>query len=112
METKPKEIREYLTAEGISPFSDWLNSLKDIKARAKIRVRLDRLKFGNIGDCKSVGSGVYELRIYFGPGYRVYFAQEGDILILLLCGGTKKTQPTDIQKAIEYWQDYKRRRNE
>ncbi len=111
MEAKPKEIREYLTREGISPFSDWIDSLKDKTARAKIRIRLDRLKLGNMGDCKSVGDGVSELRIDFGNGYRVYIGQDGDILLLLLCGGTKKTQPEDIRKAKAYWKDYKRRKH-
>ena len=85
--------------------------LKNLKARAKIRVRLDRLKLGNLGDCKSIGSGVQELRIDFGPGYRVYFGQDGDILILLLCGGTKKFQTKDTRQAKEYWRDYKERKH-
>ncbi len=106
------ELREYLTRKGKSPFADWLISLRDVKARAIIRVRLDRLRLGNWGDCKSVGAGVQELRVDFGPGYRVYFGQDGDILVLLLCGGTKKSQPKDIQKAKEYWQDYQERKNE
>jgi putative addiction module killer protein len=110
METRNKELREYLTKKGNSPFGEWLNSLKDIKARAKLRVRLDRLKLGNLGDCKSLGSGVKELRIDFGPGYRIYFGQDGDVIILLLCGGTKKFQTKDIRRAKEYWQDYKERK--
>jgi putative addiction module killer protein len=106
-----RELREYLTSNGKSPFADWLTSLKDVKARAIIRVRLDRASLGNLGDCKSVGGGVQELRIDFGPGYRVYLGQEGEVLILLLCGGTKKSQFKDIQKAKDYWQDYKERKN-
>ncbi|MEZ4527224.1 MAG: type II toxin-antitoxin system RelE/ParE family toxin [Desulfobacterales bacterium] len=99
MEVKPKEIREYLTSEGVSPFSDWIDSLKDKTARAKIRIRLDRLKLGNMGDCKSVGDGVSELRIDFGNGCRVYIGQDGDVLLLLLCGGTKKDAGGGHQKS-------------
>ena len=77
-EARPKELREYLLPDGQSPFGNWLLSLKDGKTRARIRVRLDRLKAGNLGDSKSVDEGVQELRIDFGPGYRVYFGQDGD----------------------------------
>jgi len=79
-DAQPKQIELYVTLDGRSPFEEWLGKLKDIKARAKIRVRLDRLSLGNLGnlgDCKSVGSGIFELRIDFGPGYRVYFGQVG-----------------------------------
>lgn len=107
----PKEIREYLTAAGRSPFGEWLRSLKDVRARAKIRVRLDRLSVGNPGDCKPVGGGVQELRVDFGPGYRVYLGQDGASLILLLCGGDKSTQAKDIEAAHEFWVDYKRRKS-
>nr|WP_246556343.1 type II toxin-antitoxin system RelE/ParE family toxin [Desulfonema magnum] len=109
---KPKELREYLTEQNNSPFGDWLDALKDRKARAVIRIRLDRLRLGNLGDCESVGNGVYELRVHFGPGYRIYLGQDSDILIILLCGGTKKSQARDIRKAKTYWRDYKRRKNE
>ncbi|HAO22561.1 MAG TPA: addiction module protein [Desulfobacteraceae bacterium] len=112
MEIKAKEIREYLTEDGRSPFRDWFGALKDMKAKAKIRVRLDLLESGNFGDCKSVGDGVSELRIDFGPGYRVYIGFDGEILVLLLCGGSKKSQQNDIRKAKEYWQNYRRRKNE
>jgi len=98
-----------LTQNGKSPFADWLTSLKDIKTRAIVRVRLDRLRLGNWGDCKSVGEGVQELRIDFGPGYRVYLGQDGDVVILLLCGGSKKSQSKDIEKAKQYWHDYQER---
>lgn len=109
METQPREIRNYLTLYGISPFDEWLKTLRDKKAKAKIRARLDRVEDGNLGDCKSVGEGVLELRINYGPGYRIYFAQEGTIIILLLCGGDKSTQEQDISKAKEYLQDYRSR---
>ncbi len=112
MKTVHQEILEYLTYDAYSPFGEWLNALKDIKAKAKIRVLLDRLHLGNFGDCKSVGEGVQELRIHYGNGYRVYFGRDGNKLILLLCGGTKKTQQKDIRNAKEYWDDYRRRKNE
>lgn len=80
-------------------FSDWLRKLRDEKARSRILIRVRRLSLGNFGDVRTVGEGVSELRIDYGPGYRVYFQQRGNVLVLLLAGGTKKTQPTDIAKA-------------
>lgn len=100
------QIEFYETKEGKIPFSIWLKSLNDSKARARIRVRIDRLKRGNFGDSKSVGEGVYELRIDYGPGYRVYFGKVGLTIVLLLCGGDKSTQTVDIRKAKIYWHDY------
>ena len=109
MEATPKELQIYVTEGGRAPFSEWLASLHDIKARAKIRVRLDRVSFGNLGDCHGVGDGVQEFRIDYGPGYRVYFSQVGSIIVLLLCGGDKSTQATDIEQAKRYWKEYRRR---
>jgi putative addiction module killer protein len=80
-------------------FADWLRRLRDESARARIQIRIRRLSLGNFGDVKPVGGGVSELRIDYGPGYRVYFRQYGEVLILLLAGGTKKTQEADIAKA-------------
>jgi putative addiction module killer protein len=111
MEVQPREIRNYLTADGRNPFYEWFDSLRDKKAKAKIRARLDRVEDGNLGDYKSVGEGVFELRIDFGPGYRIYFGQDGATIILLLCGGNKSTQEADIYKAKEYWEDYRSRDN-
>lgn len=108
-EATPKQIEEYLTAEERSPFAEWLSGLKDVKARARVRVRLDRLSLGNFGDCRSLGDGVRELRIDYGPGYRIYFGQSGNRIVLLLCGGTKNSQQRDIQQAKAYWQDFRRR---
>ncbi|MBX3300272.1 MAG: type II toxin-antitoxin system RelE/ParE family toxin [Acidobacteria bacterium] len=82
-------------------FSKWLMKLRDIRARARIQARIDRLELGNVGDVKPVGQGVSEMRIDYGPGYRVYFIQKGSELIILLAGGDKRTQSRDIQKAIE-----------
>ena len=107
----PIELREFLTSDGRSPFAQWLSALSDRRARAKIRVRLDRLQMGNPGDVKSAGSGVSELRIDYGPGYRIYFGRDGNTIVILLCGGTKKTQHQDILLAQTYWEDYKRRQN-
>ncbi|RCJ27501.1 addiction module protein [Nostoc minutum NIES-26] len=109
MEVQPREIRTYLTVDGKNLFDEWLNSLNDRKIKAKIRARLDRVEDGNLGDYKSVGDGIFELRIDYSPGYRIYFAQEGKTVILLLCGGDKSTQEQDISKAQEYWQDYRSR---
>ena len=86
--------------------------MKDVKARARIRVRINRIRLGNFGDCKPVGSGVSEFRIDYGPGYRVYFGRVGEKPVLLLCGGSKKNQENDIKLAKEYWYDYKRREDE
>jgi putative addiction module killer protein len=80
-------------------FSDWLHKLRDEKARFRILVRIRRLSLGNFGDVKPVGDGVSEMRIDYGPGYRVYLRQEGNLLVLLLAGGSKKTQQADIAKA-------------
>lgn len=82
-------------------YSNWLRGLKDSRARAKILVRINRLKQGNLGDVKPVGSGVSELRLFYGPGYRVYFVQRGEALIILLAGGDKSSQKNDIAEAIE-----------
>jgi len=109
VEATPKELRIYVTKDGREPFSEWLASLRDIRARAKIRVRLDRVSLGNIGDCHTVGEGVQELRIDYGPGYRIYFGQEGATIVLLLCGGDKSTQSRDIETAKRYWNEYRRR---
>jgi putative addiction module killer protein len=104
------ELLEYVTEEGTNTFRKWLDDLKDIKARAVIRVRLNRVRLGNIGDSKSVGEGVNELRINYGPGYRAYFGRSGNTIVILLCGGQKKTQEKDIQTAQRYWADYQRRK--
>lgn len=109
MEATPKELQIYVTEDGRVPFSDWLTSLRDLKARSKIRVRLDRVSLGNLGDCHGVGDGVQELRIDYGPGYRVYFGQEGATIMLLLCGGDKSTQAKDLEQAKRYWNEYRRR---
>ena len=109
MEVVPQTLQEYMTPSGEIPFRAWLHGLRDINARAKIRVRLNRLRLGNFGDAKSVGSGVSELRIPFGPGYRIYYARAQNTVVLLLCGGDKGSQKGDVEQAKAYWQDYQRR---
>lgn len=109
MDAEPQTLKEYVTPDGKSPFRKWLHTLRDVSARAKIRVRLNRVRLGNFGDAKPVGGGVSELRIPVGPGYRVYFAREGSTVVLLLCGGDKSSQKRDIEKAKQYWLDYQRR---
>ena len=103
------EIREYVTRDGKAVFTHWLNKLRDRQARDRIHKRIDRLSHGNAGDSKSVCQGVYELRIHYGPGYRIYYGRLGRQIILLLCGGDKATQRYDVKKAIDYWNDYRSR---
>ncbi|CAM2147659.1 Type II toxin-antitoxin system RelE/ParE family toxin [Pararobbsia alpina] len=88
-------------------FSLWLDALKNVHAKAKIMVRLKRAEAGNFGDVTAVGEGISEMRIDFGPGYRVYFAQEGRAVYLLVCGGDKSTQTTDIGRAKAIWRSFK-----
>ena len=109
MDTYPRELKFYLSDTGRAPFKEWLDSLKDAKGRAKIRVRLDRVRLGNFGDYQGVGEGVQELRIDYGPGYRVYFGRDGETIVVLLCGGDKRSQANDIDLAKQYWNDYRRR---
>lgn len=104
------EVRQYQTVDGRTPIAQWLEALDDMRTRSRIVARLDRLGSGHVGDWKSIGSGVYELRIDAGPGYRVYFARHGASVVLLLCGGDKGTQQRDIERAHAYWKDYKARR--
>lgn len=103
------EIFRYQLEDGKEPVSDWLLSLKDKQAQAKIRIRIKRLESGNFGDSESVGDGVQELREHLGAGYRIYFGRHGKTVVILLCGGTKKSQAVDIKNAKEYWADWKRR---
>lgn len=88
------------------PFSEWLDEL-DIKTQSIIYTRLDRIIVGNFGDCKSLGDGIWELRITYGPGYRIYFGKKGQQLVVLLAGGDKGSQSRDIAKARRYWLTYK-----
>ena len=100
------EIRYYVRANGDEPFADWFADL-DAAARAKVTSAIARMGQGNFSNVKAVGEGVLEYRIDFGPGYRVYFGRDGNTLVILLTGGTKKRQQRDIETAHTYWQDYK-----
>lgn len=103
------ELKEFLNADGQSPFRIWFETL-DHQAAAKITVAIVRLQRGNDSNTKSVGGGVMEYRIDFGPGYRIYFGRDGDEIIILLGGGAKKRQQADIEQAKERWLDYKARK--
>jgi putative addiction module killer protein len=103
------EVRYYLSGDGRSPFEDWFSDL-DPAARAKVAIALARLEQGNFSNVKGVGEGVMEYRIDFGPGYRVYFGRDGEVLVILLTGGTKKRQQRDIAAALDAWAAYKRRK--
>ena len=107
----PKEVLFYETTDGRRPLDEWREQLRDRQTRAVIVNRLQRLECGNPGDYKTVGAGVYELRIDYGPGYRVYFAFAGQRIVLLLCGGDKGTQAADIRAAQSYWAEYQKRVN-
>ena len=105
--THPQELRFHRTQNGREPFTEWFESIRDQKTRFRIRGRLDRLEAGNFGDCRSVGDGVFELRLDFGPGYRIYFGEVDKTIVLLLCGGDKSSQTRDIARAKTYWTEYK-----
>lgn len=101
-----KKILLFQTRRGNSPFVTWLERLKNKEIKAKILARIDRLKLGHYGVCKKLRKGVSELKIDTGAGYRIYFAEHGDEVVILLMGGTKRTQRKDINKAIEYYEEY------
>ncbi|MGH9735385.1 MAG: type II toxin-antitoxin system RelE/ParE family toxin [Candidatus Acidiferrales bacterium] len=103
------EVREYLDRRGHSLFATWSDSLNE-EAATKVAASLARIQQGNFSNAKGVGAGVYECRIDFGPGYRIYFGKDGERLVILLGGGTKKRQQMDISTALARWQDYKQRK--
>lgn len=103
------EIRHYVTRVGKDVFDDWLTQLADARPQAKIASRINRLAAGNFGDCKLLRQGVSELRIDWGPGYRVYYALIARLCVLLLCAGDKRKQSSDIDRAVEYLADYRER---
>lgn len=103
------QVREYLDETGKSPYAEWHDQL-DAKAAAKVSTALYRLEQGNFSNTRGVGGGVFECKIDFGPGYRIYFAKEGTRIVIILGGGTKKRQQKDISAAKAYWQDYKARK--
>ena len=103
------KILEYLDGSGRSPYAEWFDGLS-AQAAAKLALAITRLAQGNFSNVKGVGGGVYECRVNFGPGFRIYFGKDGERLVILLAGGTKKRQQKDIEDAISRWQDYKRRK--
>lgn len=103
---QPRQVIIYADESGKEPFKEWLYGLRDVDGRKRILARLSRLEQGNFGDCASVGDGVSELRMFFGPGYRVYFGEHGDVVVILLCGGDKSSQNRDIEQAKTYWKEY------
>lgn len=107
MQMKPRGIRYYLTPTGRNPFEQWFARLRDGKAQALVTERIERLRQGYPGDYKRLGNGLYELRIHYGSGYRVYFGVFRNNVVILLCGGTKGTQHRDIARAQNYWNEFR-----
>lgn len=106
------EMHEYITNNNNrAPYSEWLSRL-DRTVKARVLTRVDRVRRGNFGDCRSVGDGVFELRLDFGPGYRVYYGKQGETIVILLCGGDKDSQTDDITKAKGYWHNLNPRRTQ
>jgi putative addiction module killer protein len=103
------DIEIYETSNGKRPFEEWIKDIREAHTRAKILTRIDRLRMGNFGDCKTLQDGVCELRIHYGPGIRIYYGKIGNKLILLLCGGDKGSQERDIEKAKEHLKDFEAR---
>jgi len=101
----------YQREDGSEPFTEWLATIRDKVAIARIRVRLRQVEAGNLGDCDSVGEGVIEIRIHVGAGYRVYFGRHGKACVLLLCGGDKSSQARDIKRAKALWLEWKQRQS-
>jgi putative addiction module killer protein len=109
VETIEKQLDYYRAADGRVPYRDWFDALRDLKTQQRIDARLAHVRAGNLGAHRSVGEGVTELKLDFGPGYRIYIGQKGIQLVLLLCGGDKSTQQRDIAAAQSYWADYRKR---
>ena len=107
MEIRPRDVRHYETPDGRDPFQEWLSGLKDKKARSAVLTRIDRLRSGNLGDAKRVSGDVYELRIHYGAGYRVYFGDLDGETVMVLFGGSKRTQKRDFQNAAAYLKEFR-----
>ena len=105
-DAQQKLIIVYSEKNGNEPFSEWIEGLRDVVGRKRILARIDRLARGNYGDCEPVGNGVSELRMFFGPGYRVYFGEAEGNRAVILCGGDKDSQEQDIRRAKTYWEEY------
>lgn len=111
-----KILRYFKTKSGKVPFLEWFDGIKDPVIKHRIRSRLDRVEMGNFGDFKTLDGGISELRLFFGAGYRIYFGEEGDVFVILLCGGDKKSQKKsqkkDIETAKAYWKNLQERTDE
>jgi putative addiction module killer protein len=106
---EPKQILFYVDEEGNEPFLTWLNNLRDKQGRRRILNRLSRVQEGNYGDVAPIGEGLSELRLFFGPGYRIFFGEEAENIVVILCGGDKSSQNRDIEDAKAYWKEYQSR---
>jgi putative addiction module killer protein len=104
------QVKHYCAADGADVFATWFDALRDRQAQGRIAARIDRLELGLFGDAKVLREGVRELRVDHGPGYRVYYALAGQTVVLLLCGGDKRTQRADVARAASYWLEYRGRR--
>jgi putative addiction module killer protein len=102
----PKQLIIYADKMGYEPFQEWIDELRDRQGRQRIIKRIQRLQLGNYGDVEPIGEGLSERRLFFGPGYRVYFGESGGNIVVLLCGGDKSSQSRDIENAKAYWQEY------
>ena len=109
MEATRKKIKIFQDSNGNEPFVKWIKTVST-PTRARVFAKLDRVETGNLGDCKFIGEGVSEFRLHFGPGYRIYYGEIDNTIILLLCGGDKSTQTKDVKKAKKYWNEYISRR--
>jgi putative addiction module killer protein len=105
--SRKRSLKVYQDSNGKEPFIEWLESIKDRKTRSRIITRLDRLEVGNPGDYRHVEEGVFELRLHFGPGYRIYYGEDGPVIVILLMGGDKSSQSKDIKEALSFWKKYK-----
>ena len=108
-QTHPRRLKLYRTPNGREPFGEWYDTIQDLNLQSRIDKRLERIANGNFGDYRSVGRGVFELRFHFGMGYRIYFAEVENTIVLLLCGGDKSSQARDIERAKDYWLEYRER---
>jgi putative addiction module killer protein len=107
--TEPAVVLHYLTPEGRCPFQEWIESVRDRAVKHAVLARINRIRAGTLGDWRSVGKGVFELRVDLGPGYRIYFGREGKTAVVLLTAGEKRSQDADVNRAREYWRDYEAR---
>ncbi len=105
------KVTEYIKGDGANPFGRWFDNL-DVQTAAKITTAIIRMELGNLSNVKGIGNGVFEYRMHFGAGYRIYLGKDGETIIILLGGGTKRRQQKDIEAAKQNWQEYKQRKKE